>query len=152
MIEDHINLQARNPLIGPNDAGPEGEDWPRFPSLLDAYDPALRAVLRKTAAARGVRLSEGVYLAGLGPSFETPAEIRAFKVLGADVVGMSTVPEVVCARHCGLRVAAVAVVVNLASGLTDTHITHDETLHFTSMAASNMTSLIERFVGAADEW
>lgn len=147
-INDHINLQARNPLIGPNDDAV----GPRFPSLLDAYDPGLRALLHKCATARDVRLADGVYLAGLGPSFETPAEIRAFKVLGADVVGMSTVPEVVCARHCGLRVAAVAVVVNYASGLTDKHINHDETLHFTGVAASNVTSLIEEFVGASDDW
>ena len=145
-VTDHINLQARNPLIGPNDDS-MGD---RFPSLLDCYDPALRAVLHEEAAALDppVRLEDGVYLAGLGPSFETPAEIRAFRLMGADVVGMSTVPEVIAARHCGLRVAAVAVVVNYASGMTDKHITHDETLHFSGVAANNMQRLTAGFVGA----
>ena len=86
------------------------------------------------------------YLANLGPSFETPAEVRAATVLGADVVGMSTVPEVVCARHCDMKVAAIGIVVNLASGLSDKHITHDETLHFAGLAAEKLTKLIGSFL------
>ena len=89
------------------------------------------------------------YLANLGPTFETPAEVRAATVLGADVVGMSTVPEVVSARHCGLKVAAVGIVVNLASGLSASHITHDETLHFAGLAAEKLTKLIGAFL---DSW
>jgi xanthosine phosphorylase len=140
-ITDHINLQARNPLIGPND--PIGD---RFPSLLDAYDPELRAKLHEAASESDVTLRDGVYLANLGPSFETPAEIRAASVLGADVVGMSTVSEVICARHCGMKVAAIAVVVNYAAGLGDGHITHDETLHFTGQAADNVQSVVDSWI------
>ena len=102
-ISDHINMLGVNPLTGPNDEAV----GPRFPSLRDAYDPELRATLHATAGDRSAStLAEGVYLATAGPSFETPAEIRAFRTLGADAVGMSTVPEVILARHAGLRVAA----------------------------------------------
>src|SRR3954468_14168641 len=102
-ITDHINMTGANVLAGPNDDA----IGPRFPSLRDAYDPDLRAMLHAAAESLGVKLAEGVYLATPGPSFETPAEIRAFRTLGADAVGMSTVPEVILARHAGLRVAAV---------------------------------------------
>src|SRR5918994_1483340 len=98
-ISDHINMLAVNPLTGPNDDA----IGPRFPSLRDAYDPELRAVLHEVARALDITLAEGVYLATAGPSFETPAEIRALRTLGADAVGMSTVPEVILARHAGLR-------------------------------------------------
>jgi xanthosine phosphorylase len=144
-IEDHINMQMKSPLIGPND--PIG---PRFPSLLDAYDPELREKMHQHAKAADIPLSSGVYLAVLGPAFETPAEIRAFKVMGADVVGMSTVPDVTMARHCGLRVAALGCVVNYASGMAPaqhevggTHITHEETLHFGAIAAEKVTFLFK---------
>ncbi|MDQ6774735.1 MAG: purine-nucleoside phosphorylase, partial [Actinomycetota bacterium] len=99
-ITDHINVTGANLLMGPNN----DSIGPRFPSLRDAYDPALLAELRASARQVGVALSEGVYLAVSGPSFETPAEIRAYRVLGADAVGMSTVQETIIARHCGLRV------------------------------------------------
>lgn len=140
-ISDHINLQGRNPLIGKND--PIGT---RFPSMLDAYDPELRAMLSECAKEKEIRLPHGVYLAVTGPSFETPAEIRAFKTLGADVVGMSVVPEVICARHCGLGVVGVGICVNLASGLKEGHITHDETLHYTSNAGDAMKTLLTSFI------
>jgi xanthosine phosphorylase len=140
-ISDHINLQGRHPLIGKND--PIGT---RFPSMLDAYDPKLRATLSECAKSEGIRVPEGVYLAITGPSFETPAEIRAFKTLGADLVGMSVVPEVICARHCGLRVVGVGICVNLASGLGDGHITHEDTLHYTAQAAHDMKRLLTSFI------
>lgn len=146
-INDHINLQGRHPLIGPND--PIG---PRFPSTLDIYDPKLRAVLAASAKENDLRLPEGVYIAVTGPSFETPAEIRAFKILGADVVGMSMVPEVLCARHCGMRIAGVAVCVNLASGLGDGHITHEDTLHYTAKASGDMMKLISTFIKKQNTW
>ncbi|CAK0826212.1 unnamed protein product [Prorocentrum cordatum] len=143
-ISDHINMQGRHPLIGKND--PIGT---RFPDMKDAYDPELRAMLGECAKQHGIRMPEGVYLALTGPSFETPAEIRALKTLGADLVGMSVVPEVICARHCGLRVVGVGICVNLASGLGAGTITHEDTLHFTSKAADSMkllmTSFIEKF-------
>lgn len=138
-INDHINFQCRSPLIGPNDDA----IGPRFPSLLDAYDPEIRNAMQRLAKAEGIELTEGVYLATLGPMFETPAEIRAFKVMGADVVGMSTVPDVTMARHCGLRVGALGCVVNHASGMTDKHITHDETLEFGAHCADKVTRLFK---------
>jgi xanthosine phosphorylase len=142
-ISDHINLLGFNPLIGPNDdaAGP------RFPSLRDAYDPELRARLHAAAAALGTELHDGVYLAVAGPSFETPAEIRAFRTLGADLVGMSTVPEVIAARHAGLRVAAVSAVTNLAEGMGGEELSHEQTLRVAKEGAARLGPLIERFVG-----
>ncbi len=141
LIEDHINLLGINPLTGPND----DEAGPRFPSLRDAYDPGLRARLELAAAAAGVELATGVYLATAGPSFETPAEIRAFRTLGADAVGMSTVPEVIVARHCGLRVAAISVITNLAEGMAAEPLSHAQTLRFAGQAAGDLRRLVERF-------
>jgi len=138
---DHINLQGKNPLVGAND--PIGD---RFPSLMDCYNPQLRAVAHKQAEANGITLHDGVYLSVMGPSFETPAEIRAYKILGADVVGMSHCAEATLARHAGLKVYGMSVVVNLASGLTDQHITHEETLHFGNLAAEKATGLIKAMV------
>ncbi len=141
-ISDHINLQPGNPLTGPND----DSFGPRFPNMVDAYDPALRALLKKTASELGITLYEGVYAGYLGPNFETAAEIRAFRTLGADAVGMSTVPEVLVARHCGLRVAAVSVLTNLAAGMSDEPLTHEQTLHFADLAAQDLTGLVKRFL------
>jgi len=142
-ISDHINLQPGNPLTGSND-----DDFgPRFFNMVDAYDPALRALLHEIAGASGVTLREGVYAGYLGPNFETPAEIRAFRTLGADAVGMSTVPEVLIARHCGLRVAAISVLTNLAAGMSDDPINHDQTLHFADLAAKDLIKLVTAFVG-----
>ena len=130
-ISDHINLLGVNPLTGPNDDAV----GPRFPSLRDAYDPELRDRLRTAAGALRIDLAEGVYLATAGPSFETPAEIRAFRTLGADAVGMSTVPEVILARHCGLRVAAVSAITNLAEGMGGEPLSHEQTLRNAEIAA-----------------
>ena len=141
-ITDHINMQGCNPLIGPNDP----EMGPRFPSLMDAYSSKLRQVMHDSAKANDITLHDGVYLATTGPSFETPAEIQAFKVLGADVVGMSLVPEIIAARHCGLECAALSIVVNLASGLTSNHITHEETIHYSGQASANVAKLALEYV------
>jgi xanthosine phosphorylase len=140
-IGDHINMLAVNPLTGPND----DDVGPRFPSLRDAYDPELRALLHAAADTLGVKLAEGVYLATAGPSFETPAEIRAFRTLGADAVGMSTVPEVILARHAGLRVAAVSAITNLAEGMGGEALSHEQTLRYASVAAGDLTKLIIEF-------
>jgi xanthosine phosphorylase len=142
LIEDHINLTGTNVLVGPND----DELGPRFPSLRDAYDPQLRADMRVAARDIGVELIEGVYLAVSGPSFETPAEIRAFHTLGADAVGMSTVHETIVARHCGLRVAAVSAIVNYAEGMSDDPVSHEQTLRDAARAAADLAPLITRFV------
>ncbi len=141
-ITDHINLTGVNLLIGPNDPSL----GPRFPSLRDAYDPALVDLLRESAGDVGVSLREGVYLAVSGPSFETPAEIRAFRTLGADAVGMSTVHETIVARHCGLRVAAVSVITNLAEGMTDEPLSHEQTLRAAEAGAGDLTRLLLAFI------
>jgi xanthosine phosphorylase len=142
-ISDHINLTGQNPLAGPNDDAL----GPRFPSLRDAYDPELRATLHATADELGIPLAEGVYLAVSGPSFETPAEIRAFRTLGADAVGMSTVPETILARHAGMRVAAISTITNLAEGLSSEPLSHEQTLRDARRAAGDLSRLIEAFVG-----
>jgi xanthosine phosphorylase len=141
-ITDHINLQGINLLIGPNDEA----IGPRFPSLRDAYDPRLLGELRTAARETGVDLAEGVYLAVTGPSFETPAEIRAFRTLGADAVGMSTVQETILARHCGLRVAAVSVITNLAEGMGDEALSHEQTLDGAARGAQDLHRLLLSFI------
>ncbi len=142
LIADHLNLLGGNPLVGPND----DSFGPRFPSLTDAWDPALRARLRAMAAGFGIDVAEGVYAACLGPSFETPAEVRMLKRLGADAVGMSTVPECIVARHCGLRVAGVAVITNLGVGLSDEPVDHDHTLRNAAAAAADLERLLTGFL------
>jgi xanthosine phosphorylase len=142
-ITDHINFSGYNPLIGPNDDA----IGPRFPSLRDAYDPALRAELHAAANDLGIELGEGVYLAVSGPSFETPAEIRAFRTLGADAVGMSTVHETILARHAGMRVAAISAISNLAEGMSDVPLSHEQTLADAQRAAGDLARLLEAFVG-----
>jgi xanthosine phosphorylase len=142
LITDHINMSGTNVLAGPND----DELGPRFPSLRDAYDPELRRELQAAAHELGIGLAEGVYLAVQGPSFETPAEIRAYRTLGADAVGMSTVHETILARHCGLRVAALSAITNLAEGMSDEPLSHDQTLRDAARAAQNLAPLLVRFV------
>jgi purine-nucleoside phosphorylase len=124
LISDHINMSGLNPLAGPNDE----RFGPRFIDMTDAYSPRLRAVAREVAKAQGFAMQEGVYMNVLGPSFETPAEIRAFRALGADLVGMSTVHETVAARHMGMEVLAISCVTNLAAGLGAEPLTHEEVL------------------------
>jgi xanthosine phosphorylase len=142
MLTDHINLLPFNPLVGPNDA----QFGPRFPALDHAYDRELQGRLRQAARGAGITLHEGVYLACLGPSFETPAEIRAYQRLGADAVGMSTVPEVIVACHCGLRVAAVSAITNLAVGLAETSLSHEQTLTVARQCAEVMERLVLAFL------
>jgi xanthosine phosphorylase len=142
LITDHMNMSGANVLAGPN----ESDLGPRFPSMRDAYDPALRDELRAAAAELGIELAEGVYLAVLGPSFETPAEIRAFRTLGADAAGMSTVHETTLARHCGMRVAAVSVITNLAEGMADEPLSHEQTLRDAARASQNLAPLLVRFI------
>ncbi|MBL4684988.1 MAG: purine-nucleoside phosphorylase [Nannocystaceae bacterium] len=138
LITDHINMQSGNPLVGPNDEA----FGPRFPAMDRAYDAELAQWLREGAKTLGIALREGVYLATLGPTFETPAEIRAFGVMGANAVGMSTVPEVIVARHAGMRVAAVSVLTNLAAGLSKEDLSHEQTLHYSALAADDLQKLI----------
>jgi xanthosine phosphorylase len=142
LITDHINMSGTNVLTGPN----EDELGGRFTSLRDAYDPELAGRLRDAARELDIELAEGVYLAVSGPSFETAAEIRAFGTLGADAVGMSTVHETIVARHCGLRVAAVSAITNLAEGLSAEPLGHEQTLRDAARAAADLAPLVTRFV------
>ncbi|HEX3501280.1 MAG TPA: purine-nucleoside phosphorylase, partial [Stellaceae bacterium] len=141
LIEDHINLLPGNPLTGANDPA----IGPRFPALRDAYDPALRNRMKTVAQRLAIDLATGIYLACAGPSFETPAEIRAFRLLGADAVGMSTVNEVILARHCGLDVAAISAISNLAEGVGPDGFSHDQALAVAERAAGDLTRLITGF-------
>ena len=123
-IRDHINLQGQNPLTGPNDE----RFGPRFPDMTQAYSIAYREIATAAAQKLGMTLDDGVYVALLGPSYETPAEIRYLRTIGADLVGMSTVAEVIAARHMGLKVLAISCVTNMAAGILDQAINHDEVL------------------------
>lgn len=142
MITDHINFQPGNPLCGHNDESV----GPRFVNMSEAYDLGLQDIMTASAAKLNMKLNKGVYLSVLGPSFETPAEIRAFQKWGADVVGMSVVPEVILAKHCGLRVACITAITNLAAGLSDEKLSHENTLHFGQIAGRKMVKLIPEFL------
>jgi xanthosine phosphorylase len=141
-ITDHINLTGVNVLIGPND----DSIGPRFPAMGRAYDPELLEQLRAAAAEQNVKLAEGVYTGWSGPAFETAAEIRAIRVLGGDAVGMSTVHETVAARHCGLRVAAISAITNLAEGMGDVPLSHEQTLTDAARAAEDLVKLLVAFI------
>lgn len=124
LISDHINLQGSNPLIGPNDEALGA----RFPDMTEAYSASYRATAHKVAGDLGFKLQEGVYAALTGPSYETPAEIRYLRTIGADLVGMSTVPEVIVANHMGIKVLGISVVTNLAAGISKEKLSHKEVL------------------------
>jgi purine-nucleoside phosphorylase len=143
IVTDHLNLMFRNPLVGTLIAGDT-----RFPDMSEPYDRALCALLREQGASLGVTLREGVYCGLLGPTYETPAEVRMLRVLGADAVGMSTVPEVVVARAMGMRVAGVSCITNLASGVSLTPLSHAEVIETTTRVATQFETLVERFVAA----
>lgn len=139
LLEDHIAFAGTNPLIG------EKTDA-RFVPMTTAHDHGLRAALRKAAAQEDIELPEGVYCWFSGPSFETPAEIRAAKVLGADAVGMSTVPEIILGRFLGLRCAAISVITNMGAGLSDESISHDHTKAMAPLGAAKLEKLLRRFL------
>jgi len=138
ILRDHINFMGTNPLIGPHDP-----TWgPRFPDQTHVYDAGLRHLLHRAGAAARVPMAEGVYLAGSGPCYETPAEIKMYKTLGADAVGMSTVPEAVLLSAAGIRVGAVSCITNLAAGISPTPLSHEEVTQATKMAMPMMTAVI----------
>jgi xanthosine phosphorylase len=141
IITDHINFQFANILTGPND----DEFGPRFPSLDNAYDVGLRKKFIEIAKKINLKLSEGVYIGTSGPTYETHAEIRAFRTLGANFVGMSTVPDVIVARHCGLKVAAIAAITNMAAGLQTQALSHEEVLLRGQQVSHNVTRLLIAF-------
>ncbi|WP_298622289.1 purine-nucleoside phosphorylase [uncultured Legionella sp.] len=142
LITDHINLQPSNPLIGPND----DEFGPRFYPLDNAYDQDMRGDLLAIAQKHSIKLNQGVYISVLGPHYETAAEIRAFQIWGADAVGMSTVPEVLVANHCGMKVAVIAMITNYATGLAKTSHSHDAVVQMASGAAIKLNTLLKQYI------
>jgi purine-nucleoside phosphorylase len=139
LISDHINLQGSNPLTGPND----DSLGPRFPDMSEAYSIRYREIARQAGRELGIGLSEGVYAAMLGPSYETPAEIRYLRAIGADVVGMSTVPEVIAANHMGARVLGISCVTNMAAGILPQKINHEEVLETGRMVRETFVRLLK---------
>ena len=142
VITDHINMMGDNPLRGPND----DRLGTRFPDMTAAYTPAYIKVAHEVALEMGVELAEGVYMALLGPSYETPAEIRMMSQLGADAVGMSTVPEVIVARHSGMKVLAISCITNVAAGLAQVEINHSEVIDVGTRAGKRLAELIVRVI------
>ncbi|MFC4777496.1 purine-nucleoside phosphorylase [Paenibacillus sp. GCM10023252] len=138
LISDHINFTGRNPLIGPND----DELGVRFPDMSEAYSKRLRAIAREVAAGQGITLREGVYAGLLGPTYETPAEIRMLRVLGSDAVGMSTVAEVITARHGGIEVLGISCISNMAAGILDQPLSHAEVMETTERVKSRFLGLV----------
>lgn len=138
LITDHINFTSRNPLIGPN----HNELGVRFPDMSEAYSKRLRGEARAVAEELGIKLQEGVYIGLLGPSYETPAEIRMMRTLGADAVGMSTVPEVIVARHAGIEVLGFSCISNMAAGILDQPLSHEEVMETTERVKQTFLQLV----------
>lgn len=142
LIKDHINFLGANPLIGKND----DELGTRFPDMTEAYSKRLRELAQDVAQSEEIALKEGVYIATTGPSYETPAEIQMFKIWGADLVGMSTVPEVIVANHMGLEVLAISLVTNLAAGISDVKLSHEEVVEAGRLAGVKFTSIVKKII------
>jgi purine-nucleoside phosphorylase len=143
VIDDHINLFGSNPLMGPN----EDRFGPRFPDMTEVYSRRLRGIADAVAAEIALPLEHGVYVAVHGPSYETPAEIRAFRTLGADAVGMSTVPEAIVARHMGLDVLGISCISNMAAGVLPQPLHHDEVMETTRRVRGQFIALLEGIIG-----
>lgn len=142
LISDHLNLTGKNPLIGPNDA-----EWgARFPDMSEAYSKRLRAIAAEVAKEQGIDVQEGVYAGLLGPSYETPAEIRMLRTLGADAVGMSTVAEVIAARHSGMEVVGISCISNMAAGMLDQPLSHAEVMETTERVKSQFLGLVKSLI------
>ena len=142
LIEDHLNLMGDNPLKGPN----LSQLGPRFPDLSEAYSRVCLEVMKKAASDLQIPLHAGVYAGLLGPTYETPAEIRMFRTLGADAVGMSTVPESIAANHLGVRVAGVSCITNLAAGMSPHKLSHQEVMENSKVGAQKLTLLLEKAI------
>lgn len=142
LIADHINMTFRNPLIGPNDE----QLGARFPDMSEAYSKALRGLAKEVAAEQGIELQEGVYVGLLGPSYETPAEIRMLRILGGDAVGMSTVPEVIVAKHMKMNVLGISCISNMAAGILEQPLSHEEVMETTEKVKAQFLSLVNGIV------
>ncbi|MGE5835847.1 MAG: purine-nucleoside phosphorylase [Acidobacteriota bacterium] len=143
VIDDHINLLGTNPLIGPN----ESRFGLRFPDMSEVYSRRLRALADEASTATGVKVEHGVYVAVTGPSYETPAEIRAFRTLGADAVGMSTIPEAIVARHMGMEVLGISCISNMAAGILPQPVTAEEVIETTNRIRDQFIALLEGIIG-----
>jgi len=143
VIDDHLNLLGSNPLVGPND----DRLGPRFPDMTEVYSKRLRSVADATAAAIGLPIQHGIYVAVHGPSYETPAEIRAFRTLGADAVGMSTVPEAIVARQMGMEVLGISCITNMAAGVLPQPLHHDEVMETAQRVRAEFSALLEGIIG-----
>ena len=142
LISDHINFSGSHPLIGAND-----EDFgPRFPDQTNVYDRDLRAGVRAAAKAAGVKLQEGVYMMFSGPTFESPAEIVFARTVGASAVGMSTVPEAIAATHCGIKTIGISLITNMAAGILDQPLSHEEVQETAAVASEKFTKLVDKIV------
>jgi len=146
LIDDHINLMGSNPLVGPND----DRLGARFPDMSAVYSPRLRAIAREVAAELQIPLAHGVYVAVHGPSYETPAEIRAFRTLGADAVGMSTVPEAIAARHMGIEVMGISCITNMAAGVLPEPLDHEQVMETARRVGGQFIALLEGILGGID--
>ena len=142
LMDDHINLLGTNPLIGPND----DRFGRRFPDMSEVYSKRLRGLAEAAGKAAGVTLEHGVYIAVTGPSYETPAEIRAFRTLGADAVGMSTVPEAIVARHMGIEVLGISCISNMAAGILPQQLTEEEVIETTGRVRGDFIALLEGII------
>jgi purine-nucleoside phosphorylase len=145
LITDHLNMTGRSPLIGVN----EEELGPRFPDFVDAWSPRLRALVRRAADEEGIELEEGIYAGLTGPSYETPAEVRMLRTMGADAVGMSTVLEAIAARWAGLEIVGISLVTNPGAGVTGEPLSHEEVLEAAAAAEPRFIRLVRRFVRLA---
>ena len=141
LIQDHINFTGANPLMGPNDS----EMGPRFTDMRQAYDKQYQQIIKDTAEKNGIALKQGVYFGLTGPTYETPAEIKMARVLGGDAIGMSTVPEVIVARHAGIRVAGISCITNLAAGMQET-LSHKEVVETTERVKETFKTLVKEVI------
>lgn len=142
LITDHVNLSGSNPLRGEND----DEFGPRFPDMTDVYTKELREMVKKIAEEEQIKLQEGVYLMNAGPMYETPAEVRMARILGGDAVGMSTVPEAILAKHCGMKVIGISCITNMAAGILDQPLSHQEVVETAARVKDTFERLIDRIL------
>jgi len=144
IIQDHINLTSQNPLIGPN----EEEFGERFPDMSEAYSKKLIALAKDVASKNKINMVEGIYAGMLGPSYETPAEVNFLSIIGASAVGMSTVPEVIVAQHSGLEVLGISCISNMAAGISEHSLTHDEVMETTENIKAQFLQLVKEVIAA----
>ncbi len=142
IIKDHINFMGKNPLIGPNN----NEMGPRFPDMTHAYNPEMNSIMKEVSNELGYSIHEGVYAGVLGPTYETPSEIKMLRILGGDMVGMSTVPEAIAAKHLGLKVCGISCITNMGAGIIDQTLKHEDIKHEAMKAMNHFTALLNNSI------